>query len=64
MDNSGFFRLDMLPKNCAFGYECDEEDNLKTNIYSIPVIGGGDGGIFVTADDISKLWDGLFNYKL
>lgn len=28
------------------------------------MIGGGDGGIFVTADDISRLWNDLFSYKL
>ena len=64
MNSSGYFRMDMLPENCAFGYEQLEDGNFKTNIYSIPVIGGGDGGIFVTADDMSRLWDGLFSYKL
>ena len=64
MNSSGYFRMDMLPKNCAYGYEENREDLLKTNIYSIPVIGGGDGGVFVTVEDISKLWDGLLNYKV
>jgi CubicO group peptidase (beta-lactamase class C family) len=64
MDSSGYFSMDMLPKNCAFGYEKNSDGTLKTNIYSIPIIGGGDGGVFVTANDISKLWDGLLNYKL
>lgn len=64
MNCSGYFTMDMLPKNCAYGYEENSEGMLKTNIYSIPIIGGGDGGVFVTAYDISKLWDGLFNYKL
>ena len=64
MNNSGYFRMDMLPENCAYGYEENSEGILKTNIYSIPIIGGGDGGVFVTAYDINKLWDGLFNYKL
>lgn len=64
MNSSGYFSMDMLPKNCAYGYEKDSMGTLKTNIYSIPIIGGGDGGVFVTANDISKLWDGLLNYKL
>ena len=40
------------------------QDNLKTfNIYSIPVVGGGDGGVFINAHDMTKLWNGLFkNY--
>ena len=64
MNSSGYFSMDMLPKNCAYGYEENSDGTLKTNIFSIPIIGGGDGGVFVTADDISKLWDGLLNYKL
>lgn len=64
MKSSGYFSMDMLPKNCAYGYEENSEGRLKTNIYSIPIIGGGDGGVFVTADDISRLWNGLLNYKL
>lgn len=64
MNSSGYFRMDMLPENCDYGYESNSEGILKTNIYSIPIIGGGDGGVFVTAQDISKLWDGLLNYKL
>lgn len=64
MSSSGYFSMDSLPKNCAYGYIENSEGTLKTNIYSIPIIGGGDGGVFVTAHDISKLWDGLLNYKL
>lgn len=64
MNSSGYFSMDMLPKNCAYGYEKDSTGTLKTNIYSIPIIGGGDGGVFVTADDIGKLWDGLLSCKL
>jgi CubicO group peptidase (beta-lactamase class C family) len=64
MNSSGYFSMDMLPKNCAYGYEENSDGTLKTNIFSIPIIGGGDGGVFVTANDISKLWDGLLNYKL
>ena len=64
MNSSGYFSMDMLPQNCAYGYIENDDGKLKTNIYSIPIIGGGDGGVFVTADDMSTLWDGLLNYKL
>lgn len=64
MNSSGYFSMDMLPKNCANGYKEDSKGKLITNIYSVPIIGGGDGGVFVTANDISKLWEGLLNYKL
>lgn len=64
MESSGYFSMDMLPNNCAYGYEENSDGTLKTNIFSIPIVGGGDGGVFVTADDINKLWDGLLNYKI
>lgn len=64
MNSSGYFSMDMLPNNCAYGYVENSDGRLKTNIYSVPIIGGGDGGVFVTANDISKLWEGLLNYKL
>ncbi|MBY0754097.1 hypothetical protein K5V21_01380 [Clostridium sardiniense] len=64
MKLSGYFSMDMLPKNCAYGYEENSDATLKANIFSIPIVGGGDGGVFVTANYISKLWDGLLNYKL
>lgn len=64
MDHSGYFSMDILPKNCAYGYIENNDGSFKTNIYSIPIIGGGDGGVFLNANDISKLWNGLLNYKL
>ncbi|MGL5415540.1 MAG: serine hydrolase domain-containing protein [Clostridium sp.] len=64
MNSSGYFSMDMLPKNCAYGYEENNDGTLKSNIFSIPIVGGGDGGVFVTASDVRKLWNGLLNYKL
>lgn len=64
MDSSGYFALDMLPNNTALGYIDNGNGTYKSNIYSIPAVGGPDGGIFVTAADMSKLWDGLIQNKL
>lgn len=64
MKDSGYFALDMLPEKCAYGYIEEADGTLKTNMYSIPIVGGPDGGVFVTVKDISKLWQGLFSYKL
>lgn len=64
MNDSGFFPMDMLPKNCAYGYIEDFQGQLKTNIYSIPIMGGPDGGVFITISDMSKLWNGLLGCKL
>ena len=65
MADSGYFSLDQLPENTAIGYIDNREENTwRTNIYSIPKKGGADGGAFTTADDMVKLWESLFNFKL
>lgn len=65
MKASGYFSLDKLPRNTALGYIENEIDGTwKTNIYSIPIIGGPDGGAFVTVHDMIGFWKGLFSYKL
>ncbi|GAA0315309.1 serine hydrolase [Bacillus carboniphilus] len=65
MVDSGYFSLDQLPGNTALGYIDDEETgNWKTNIYSIPIKGGADGGAFITVADMVKLWDHLMDAKL
>ncbi|WLR46647.1 serine hydrolase domain-containing protein [Halobacillus litoralis] len=63
MQRSGYYRLDQLPENTAFGY-IEKEGSLKTNVYSIPVVGGADGGVFVTAPDMIGFWDALLSGKL
>ena len=55
LDDSGFFRSDDLPANTALGYL---EDG-RTNVHHLPVIGGGDGGIYLTAADCLRLWTAL-----
>lgn len=64
MKDSGYFALDSLPGNTAVGYIDLKDGTWRTNVYSIPVQGGSDGGAFVTAQDMSNLWDALMNYKL
>ncbi|MEJ8553784.1 serine hydrolase domain-containing protein [Tepidibacter sp. Z1-5] len=65
MDDSGYFSLDKLPERCAYGYIEDEENNTwRTNMYSIPIIGGPDGGAFVTALHMTKIWKVLFDNKI
>lgn len=64
MVNSGYFEFDSLPKNTALGYIDFPDGTWKTNIYSLPVKGGSDGGAFVTVNDMGNLWDALMNYQL
>ncbi|EJS68494.1 serine hydrolase domain-containing protein [Bacillus wiedmannii] len=65
MNDSGYFSLDTLPRYTALGYIKDETNqNWRTNIYSIPIIGGSDGGAFITAPDMLKFWEALFNFEI
>lgn len=64
MMDSGYFTFDSLPPNSALGYIDRPDGTWKTNIYSLPVKGGADGGAFVTVIDMAKLWDALFNFQL
>lgn len=61
MKDSGFFMLDRLPANCANGYVELEDGKWRTNIYNLPIIGGGDGGMFTTANDLFKFWENLMS---
>lgn len=60
MVDSGFFEMNGLPANTAYGYL---EDG-RTNIYEIPIKGMPDGGAFVTAGDMASFWEALFEYRL
>ncbi len=55
MERSGFFRSDDLPADAALGYMADS----RTNVFHLPVIGAGDGGIYLTLDDAFAFWDAL-----
>ena len=54
MTASGFFRLDEARPDVAVGYlpRSTPDEPWRTNIYSVPVIGGADGGAFSTARDL------------
>jgi len=43
MLDSGYYRMDQLPERTAIGY-IDDQQSWKTNIYSLPIKGGADGG--------------------
>lgn len=64
MVDSGYFRMDSLPGGTATGYTKATDGTLRSNIYSIPVIGGGDGGIYSTCQDLYKFWRAMAAHKL
>jgi len=58
MSHTEFLRSDELPGDAALGYLTD--DSARTNVFHIPVIGGGDGGIYSTVQDLRVFWVALF----
>jgi CubicO group peptidase (beta-lactamase class C family) len=50
MAASGFFRLDEPVPDVAVGYL----PSGRSNVYSMPVVGGADGGAFATAADLDR----------
>lgn len=65
MTDSGFFESDRLPARTALGYLADSGDGFwRTNLFLLPIRGGGDGGAYVTAPDMNKFWDALHGDQL
>lgn len=59
MNNSGFYLLNQLPANTAEGY-VELEEGYRTNVYNLPIIGAGDGGLFTTISDMYVFWNELY----
>ncbi len=55
MTESGFFRLDEPVSDVAVGYRNLSPDGpWRSNVYSMPVVGGADGGAMCTARDLDR----------
>jgi CubicO group peptidase (beta-lactamase class C family) len=63
MTETGFLRSDELPARAALGY-LTAASQPRTNVFHLPVLGSGDGGIYSTAADITALWHSLFDGKI
>lgn len=57
MTRTDFLRSDELPADAAVGYL---EGLDRSNVFHLPVLATGDGGIHTTAGDMSKFWRALF----
>ena len=57
LTGTGFLRSDELPGGVALGYL---DEGPRTNVFHLPVLGSGDGGIYSTVADVSALWRALF----
>ncbi|MFT7872229.1 MULTISPECIES: serine hydrolase domain-containing protein [Amycolatopsis] len=60
MTDTAFLRSDALPARTATGYL---EDG-RTNVFSLPVAGHGDGGIYSSAPDFRKFWPALLDGRI
>jgi CubicO group peptidase (beta-lactamase class C family) len=58
MRDTAFLRSDELPGRAATGYLSKESG--RTNVFHLPVRGGGDGGVYSTVADVHALWAALF----
>jgi len=63
--HTGYYRMDSLPPDTALGYMQDgDAGEWRTNIFSLPVLGGSDGGLFTCAGDLDILWRAIFANKI
>ena len=58
MVDTAVLRSDELPGRTALGYL--EVDGARTNVFHLPVLGSGDGGMYSTALDIHSMWAAFF----
>lgn len=57
LEDTRFLRSDEASGRMATGYLHDE--GLRTNVLHLPVVGGGDGGIYTTTSDMHQFWTAL-----
>ncbi|MGW5678232.1 serine hydrolase domain-containing protein [Streptomyces sp. NPDC003860] len=63
MTSTEFLRSDELPADAAVGYlPLDGVD--RSNVFHLPVLASGDGGIHTTVEDVSAFWRALFAGKI
>ncbi|MFJ1766164.1 serine hydrolase domain-containing protein [Amycolatopsis sp. NPDC088138] len=60
MTGTAFLRSDALPGGTATGYL---EDG-RTNVFSLPVVGFGDGGIYSSAPDFRRFWPAFLDGRI
>jgi CubicO group peptidase (beta-lactamase class C family) len=60
MTATGFLRSDELPGDAAIGYLPDG----RSNVFALPVRGGGDGGAYTTVADVRRFWAALFDARI
>lgn len=63
MTDSGFFRGDALPARTATGY-LGVDDDAISNVFHLPILATGDGGLHTTAADVHRFFVALHDGRL
>ncbi len=59
MVDAGYFPTDQLPLRVALAYLENPDGTWRSNIFSVPVRGGADGGAYTSALDWHQFWQAL-----
>lgn len=63
MADTAFLRSDQLPGCAAVGY-VNVDGARRSNVFHLPVLGSGDGGIYSTAADVHLFWSALLGGRI
>lgn len=63
MADTAFLRSDELPGRAAVGY-LSVDGAWRSNVFHLPVLGSGDGGIYSTTADVHRFWSALFGGRI
>jgi CubicO group peptidase (beta-lactamase class C family) len=58
-----FLRSDDLPGRAALGY-VEVGGQWRTNVFHLPVVATGDGGMYTTTSDIGRFWEALSSGRI
>jgi CubicO group peptidase (beta-lactamase class C family) len=58
MADTEFLRSDSLPGRAALGY-VEIDGQWRTNVFHLPVVATGDGGVYTTTADMARFWTAL-----
>jgi CubicO group peptidase (beta-lactamase class C family) len=58
MADTEFLRSDALPGRAALGY-VEIAGQWRTNVFHLPVVATGDGGMYTTSADMARFWTAL-----
>ena len=63
MADTEFLRSDALPGTAALGY-VEVGGQWRTNVFHLPVIATGDGGMYTTTADMARFWRALHSWRI